>query len=169
MVSPTPSSQASTSVDELLDEDGYGQKVIVQKVDGSIETGEVTYSEKSALQSHPEVTVVEENSPVYISAESWGLDRINQADLPLDGFYDGGSDGQGVRVYVIDTGVNYRLSQFADAQRTGFDAVDGDTWFPAVDPKTFREVAREPHQEGELPFAFVTYERTEPAPKGLPA
>ena len=48
-------------------------------------------------------------------------------------------------------------------------AVDGDTWFPAVDPKTFREVAREPHQEGELPFAFVTYERTEPAPKGLPA
>lgn len=48
-------------------------------------------------------------------------------------------------------------------------AVEGDTWFPTVDPKTFQEVAREPHPEGELPFAFVTYERTEPAPRGLPA
>ena len=52
---------------------------------------------------------MEEDSVVTINEDSWGLDRINQPDLPLDDYYDGGTDGAGVRVYVIDTGVNYNL------------------------------------------------------------
>jgi dihydrofolate reductase len=48
-------------------------------------------------------------------------------------------------------------------------AVEGDTWFPEFDRDAFREVAREPHAEGDLPFAFVTYERTTPVTPGLPA
>ena len=48
-------------------------------------------------------------------------------------------------------------------------AVDGDTWFPDFDRTVFHEVAREEHPEGPLPFAFVTYERREPAAQGFPA
>jgi dihydrofolate reductase len=47
--------------------------------------------------------------------------------------------------------------------------VEGDTWFPEFDRSAFREVARESHAEGDLPFAFVTYERATPVTPGLPA
>ena len=36
---------------------------------------------------------------------SWGLDRINQRNLPLDQRYTYNNDGQGVNAYVIDTGI----------------------------------------------------------------
>jgi aqualysin 1 len=44
---------------------------------------------------------------VVLAADSlpWGLDRIDQRTLPLDGRFDRTGDGTGVRAYVIDTGV----------------------------------------------------------------
>ena len=117
------------TAEELLDEDYFGSsEVIVELTNGDLITGEVTPAEKAQLASLPEVALVEDSAPVYIQADSWGLDRINQPDLPLDDYYDGGTDGSGVRVYVIDTGVDYTLSEFANVERTGFDAIDGDTW-----------------------------------------
>ncbi len=41
-------------------------------------------------------------------------------------------------------------------------SVDGDAYFPAIDPAVWRESAREAHDpaaEDEAPFAFVTYRR----------
>jgi subtilisin family serine protease len=57
------------------------------------------------------VAFVQENgikrvSPLAaISTRSWGLDRIDQRDLPLDGGYDPRVSGHGVVVAVIDTGL----------------------------------------------------------------
>jgi subtilisin family serine protease len=62
-------------------------------------------------------------------AASWGLDRIDQRDLPLDGTMnlqvanatsDGGS---GVSAYVIDTGVRSDHEQFGGRVASGYTAV----------------------------------------------
>jgi dihydrofolate reductase len=47
--------------------------------------------------------------------------------------------------------------------------VDGDARFPAIDPKVWREMARNDHPPGagdEAAFAFVSYERPNAAAKG---
>lgn len=42
----------------------------------------------------------------------WGLDRVDQAALPLDGSYTYGGTGSGVNVYIIDAGVRRTHTQF---------------------------------------------------------
>ncbi|GHI88266.1 S8 family peptidase [Streptomyces xanthophaeus] len=60
-------------------------------------------------------------------SSSWGQDRIDQKELPLDNSYSPEGNGAGVNVYVIDSGIDYNHTEFGgpDATRAtfGFDAV----------------------------------------------
>lgn len=56
----------------------------------------------------------------------WGLDRIDQEDLPLDGSYTTESDGSGTSVYIIDTGIDDSHPDFGGRAEVGFDATGGD-------------------------------------------
>ena len=62
------------------------------------------------------VVFVEEDSRNYISDiqtnAPWGLDRIDQEILPLDGLFGYEYDGSGVNVYILDTGINWAHEQF---------------------------------------------------------
>jgi len=58
-----------------------------------------------------EVEYVEEDQ-IFTAYETWGLDRVDQRDLPLDNAYNPLGDGSGVNVYVIDTGINYDHNDF---------------------------------------------------------
>ncbi len=61
------------------------------------------------------------------SSAPWGLDRIDQTDLPLNGSYSYASNGSGVTAYVVDTGVLASHTDFAGRVRAGYDAFGGTT------------------------------------------
>ena len=46
---------------------------------------------------------VEEETFAEVSL-SWGLDRIDQVSPVLDGIFEPGVDGEGVDIYILDTG-----------------------------------------------------------------
>ncbi|WP_028805900.1 S8 family peptidase [Streptomyces sp. 142MFCol3.1] len=58
---------------------------------------------------------------------SWGLDRIDQRNLPVDKSYTWlGSAGAGVTAYVIDTGIRITHKDFGGRAGYGWDFVDND-------------------------------------------
>ncbi|MGW8761120.1 S8 family peptidase [Streptomyces sp. NPDC055815] len=89
-------------------------------------------TEARRLAADPAVASVEQNRIVRADATQsnapWGLDRIDQANLPLSGTYTyPDSAGSGVTAYVIDTGVRISHSEIAGRAVNGYDAVDGDS------------------------------------------
>jgi subtilisin family serine protease len=59
------------------------------------------------------------------SNATWGIDRVDQRDLPLNQTYTWDATGQGVRAYIIDTGIRYDHVEFSGRATFGFDAFGG--------------------------------------------
>lgn len=59
------------------------------------------------------------------SNATWGLDRINQRNLPLDATYSYSNTGSGVTAYIIDTGIRFSHNEFGGRAVSGYDSVDG--------------------------------------------
>jgi len=57
------------------------------------------------ILSMQHVCSVTENGVVSTAVYSWGIDRINQANLPLDLSSSSAWTGQGIDVYVLATGL----------------------------------------------------------------
>jgi subtilisin family serine protease len=87
-----------------------------------------------ALRRNPNVKYVEADGitrPTYATqtGSTWGLDRVDQRDLPAGGSYDGNyrqlRNGLGVTVYVIDSGIDTAHAEFGGRARVGHDALGG--------------------------------------------
>ena len=79
-----------------------------------------------ALRRNPNVAYVEQDQVVTPSqVGSWGLDRVDQRDLPLNGVYNYTQTGAGVTAYIIDTGIETSHSQFGGRAWAAYDALGG--------------------------------------------
>jgi subtilisin family serine protease len=74
-------------------------------------SAELTPGQLNALRHRPDVAYVEPDAPVRLFTTqtnpiSWGLDRIDDVNLPLDQSFTYTNTGAGVTAYVLDTGIN---------------------------------------------------------------
>jgi serine protease len=73
------------------------------------------------------VAYVEEDGIIELSATqtnaTWGLDRVDQRDLPLSGTYVYNTTASNVNAYIIDTGVLGSHSQFTGRMIGGYTAI----------------------------------------------
>jgi subtilisin family serine protease len=93
---------------------------------------ELNVSEAAArrLATNPAVEYVQQNGIYTITATqsptpSWGLDRIDQRNLPLNSSYTYPTTAGSVRAYIIDTGIRFTHTDFGGRAVSGFDAIDG--------------------------------------------
>jgi serine protease len=81
----------------------------------------------AALARNPRVRYVEQDSERFIVdtqlGATWGLDRIDQRDRPLNGAYTYTTFAAGVNVYVIDTGIRSTHAEFGGRVSSGFSSV----------------------------------------------
>ncbi|HUP61905.1 MAG TPA: S8 family serine peptidase [Thermoanaerobaculia bacterium] len=81
----------------------------------------------AALSKHPKVAYVEQDQVVTAdatqSSATWGIDRIDQRDLPLSGTYTYNYTGSGVKAYIIDTGIRRTHSEFGGRAIHGYTAI----------------------------------------------
>jgi subtilisin family serine protease len=87
-------------------------------------------SELARLRQHPQVLAVEPDRTIdmyqvgVIEREPpWGLDRIDQADRPLDGQYRFLYSGAGVTAYVVDSGIRPDHSEFSGRLLAGYSVI----------------------------------------------
>ena len=86
---------------------------------------QLSTAEARALSNDPRVAFVEEDAPVSVSAlqndPDWGLDRLDQRQLPVNGAYQYESTGRGVHLYIIDSGIRTSHAEFAPQGRATLD------------------------------------------------
>lgn len=81
----------------------------------------------AALLNDPRVDFVEQDGYVELSATqtgaTWGLDRVDQRDRPLNGTYVYTPLAANVRAYIIDSGIRTGHTQFGSRLLSGYSAI----------------------------------------------
>jgi subtilisin family serine protease len=93
---------------------GFAARIPAQALDG--------------LSHNPQIARIEPDQTVELSGAQhyadWGLDRLDQRALPLDDYFNWTSDGAGVNVYIIDSGIRGTHTDFGGRVVSAFTAVN---------------------------------------------
>ena len=86
----------------------------------------LTSSQLKALKGNPAIQHIEQDRIITVASSQpnppWGLDRIDQVNLPLDRLYVDRSNGADVTAYVVDTGIAAH-NEFGDRLVAGYTAI----------------------------------------------
>jgi aqualysin 1 len=85
----------------------------------------------NGLRNNPNIEYIEADQVVTLDATqspaTWGLDRIDQRNLPLSNSYTYNFTGAGVSAYIIDTGIRVSHNEFGGRAVSGYDFVNNDS------------------------------------------
>ncbi|MFW6713529.1 S8 family serine peptidase [Acinetobacter pittii] len=81
-----------------------------------------------AMKKNPKVVSIENDTIMKVDATTqstpdWGLDRIDQKNLPLDSAYSYLQTGSGTTAYIVDTGILSTHQQFSGRVLSGYTAI----------------------------------------------
>jgi subtilisin family serine protease len=90
---------------------------------------DMTAVQAAALGRNPRVAYVEPDGEVSIVATqnnaTWGIDRVDQQSLPLDGTYTYATTGASVHAYIIDTGIRSDHREFDGRAQQVYNSAGG--------------------------------------------
>lgn len=132
-----PPSEREALLNNLAKEHkGKVSRVFKHVLNGGLMT--LSQAKAEALAHNANVLYVEQDSTVWTSGRpsdskpsdtqlstTWGLDRIDQRNLPLDGVYTYTTTATDVTAYVIDTGIRISHTEFGGRASIGIDVIGG--------------------------------------------
>src|SRR5258708_7614880 len=123
-----PDNEPSSIARARLIERSHG--AVVQRVyDTAIKGAAFTMADDAAeaLKTVKGIVSVEQDQTVHLSTTqsnaTWGIDRIDQRNLPLSTTYSYTYTGAGVTAYIIDTGINFTHSEYNGRASFGVDEI----------------------------------------------
>ncbi|OHD79183.1 MAG: hypothetical protein A2355_15330, partial [Spirochaetes bacterium RIFOXYB1_FULL_32_8] len=93
---------------------GFSIKTTKAEIDKLLKNDKVAYIEEDQVVS---INEIQQNA-------TWGIDRIDQQDLPLSKTYNYAFTGKDVDTYIIDTGIRFSHSEFGGRAITGIDIIN---------------------------------------------
>lgn len=92
----------------------------------------MTEEDAKKLAADPSVARVEADAVAYAvdtqtNPPSWGLDRVDQRDLPVDQRYTYATTAPNVNAYIVDTGIRMSHRDFGGRAVSGYDFIDNDS------------------------------------------
>jgi len=93
---------------------------------------ELTDEQVAVVARHPDVAYIEPNRRIYPTDvqpdATWGLDRIDQRSATLDDTYEYDLTGDGVDIYIVDSGIRRSHVEFGDRVVGGHSTAGTGPW-----------------------------------------
>ncbi|MFB9908757.1 S8 family peptidase [Allokutzneria oryzae] len=135
-----PGSVTGSYIVVLKDGPGISSADLAAKVGGQVQRDytaalrgfSAKMDERAAkrLAADPAVAYVEQDGYAYgygtQTNPTWGLDRIDQKNLPLDKKYSYANTASNVTAYIVDTGIHKTHPDFGGRAVDGYDFIDND-------------------------------------------